>query len=44
LNDWQLEAGEDELTDLVVGVAAGTVRKAEVAVFLEQHAGAPGSQ
>jgi death-on-curing protein len=38
LNDRQIEAGEDELTDLVVGVAAATVRKAEVAVFLEQHA------
>ena len=38
LNDRRIEAGEDELTDLVVGVAAGRVRKAEVAVFLEQHA------
>lgn len=34
LNDRHLEAGEDELTDLVVGVAAGRVAKAEAAVFI----------
>ena len=33
LNDRHLEAGEDELTDLVVGVAAGRVAKAQAAVF-----------
>lgn len=38
LNDHQLEAGEDELTELVLGVAAGQVSKAQVAVFLESHA------
>lgn len=38
LNDHELEAGEDELTDLVVGVAAGRVSKAQVAVFLEERA------
>lgn len=35
LNDVEIRAGEDELTDLVVGVAAGRVGKAEVAVFLQ---------
>lgn len=39
LNDHELEAGEDELTELVLGVAAGSVSKAQVAVFLEAHAG-----
>lgn len=38
LNDHELEAGEDELTELVLGVAAGRVSKAQVAVFLEDHA------
>jgi death-on-curing protein len=38
LNDLWLEAGEDELVGLVVGVAEGEVGKAEVAVFLQQHA------
>jgi death on curing protein len=37
LNDHEVEAGEDELTDLVIGVAAGRVSKAQVAVFLEEH-------
>lgn len=40
LNDHQLEAGEDELTDLVLGVAAGRASKAQVALFLEEHSGA----
>lgn len=40
LNDHELEAGEDELTELVLGVAAGSVSKAQVAVFLEEHASA----
>lgn len=37
LNDHELEAGEDELTELVLGVAAGYVSKAQVAVFLEER-------
>jgi len=41
LNDHELEAGEDELTELVVGVAAGRVSKAQVAVFLQEHASTP---
>ena len=38
LNDREIEAGGDELTELVLGVAAGRVSKAEVAVFLKSHA------
>lgn len=34
LNDHRLDAGEDELTDLVVGVAAGRAGKADAAVFI----------
>jgi death-on-curing protein len=34
LNDRRLEADVDELTELVMGVAAGSVVKAEVAVFI----------
>ena len=34
LNDQRLDAGEDELTDMVMGVAAGRVGKAEAAIFL----------
>lgn len=34
LNDHRLEAGEDELTELVMGVAAGRVGKADAAVFI----------
>lgn len=37
LNDLEIEAGEDQLTALVVGVADGSVRKAQVSVFLEDH-------
>lgn len=37
MNDVEIEAGEDELTDLVLGVAEGRVSKAEVAVFLQTH-------
>lgn len=37
LNDLWLEAGEDELVALVVGVAEGRVGKAEVAVFIARH-------
>ena len=34
LNDRRLDADEDELTELVMGVAAGQVGKAQVAVFI----------
>ncbi len=37
LNDLWLDAEEDELVALVLGVANGRVGKAEVAVFLNQH-------
>ena len=37
MNALEIEAGEDELTDLVLGVAEGRVSKAEVAVFLQTH-------
>jgi death-on-curing protein len=38
LNGFRLEADPDALFDLVVGVAAGTLGKAEVAVFLRENA------
>jgi len=38
MNDLEVEAGEDELTELVLGVAEGRVSKAEVAVFFQNHA------
>jgi death-on-curing protein len=41
LNDNEIEAGENELTELVIGVAAGRVSKAQVAVFVQEHARAP---
>lgn len=34
LNDHRLDAGEDELTDLVMSVAVGRAGKAEAAVFI----------
>jgi death-on-curing protein len=37
LNKLTLDADADALFDLVVGIAAGTVSKAEVAVFLQEH-------
>lgn len=37
LNDLRLEAAEDDLYDLVIGVAEGRVSKAAVAVFFEKH-------
>ncbi len=37
LNDMQLDSEADALVDLVRGVAAGEVGKAEVAVFLQKH-------
>ena len=38
LNGIRIKSGEDELYDLVIGVAEGRVSKAAVAVFLEEHA------
>jgi len=38
LNGRRLDAEADALLDLVLGVAAGGVAKAEVAVFLQEHA------
>ena len=38
LNSLRLDAQEQELVDLVVGVATGRVSKAEVAVFVQRHA------
>lgn len=40
LNDVEVVADEDVLTDLVLGFAEGRVSKADVAVFLQRH-GAP---
>jgi death-on-curing protein len=37
LNGLTLKAREDELTDLVLGVAAGRVSKAEATVSIERH-------
>jgi len=37
LNGRRLEAADDELTDLVLGVAAGRLSKADVAVFVRRH-------
>jgi death-on-curing protein len=34
LSDQRLEAGEDELTELVMGIAAGRLGKADAAVFI----------
>ena len=41
LNGRHLEASEDDLTDLVLGVADGRITKAEVAVFSRRHATLP---
>jgi len=38
LNGRRLEADPAELTELVQGVAAGRVSKAEIAVFVRRHA------
>lgn len=38
MNGVEIEADEDDLYDLVVGVAVGKVTKAEVAVFFQAHA------
>ena len=37
LNGQRLEAPDHELTDLVLGVAAGRISKADVAVFVRHH-------
>lgn len=37
VNDQRLDAEEDELTELVMGVAAGRIGKAEAAVFIRAH-------
>ncbi len=37
LNDLVLDATEDEVVDVVLGVAEGRLGKAEVAVFLQTH-------
>ena len=38
LNGVHIEASDDELVDLIVGIAAGQRTKADVAVFLQSHA------
>ncbi len=38
LNDVRIDASDDELVDVVLGVAEGRSSKAEVAVFLREHA------
>jgi death-on-curing protein len=37
LNGVRIRATNDELVELVLGVAAGTLAKADVAVFLREH-------
>lgn len=37
LNGTRITSGEDDLTDLVIGVAEGRVSKAAIAVFFEQR-------
>ena len=37
MNDLWLEAGEEELTELVLRVGKGELQKADVAVFLREH-------
>jgi death-on-curing protein len=43
LNGQRLEATENDLTELVLGVAAGRVGKAEAAVFIGSHLRPPTS-
>ncbi len=38
MNEVEVRSNEDELTELVLGVADGRITKAEVAVFLQKHA------
>ncbi len=42
LNGFTVEADDDAVTGLVVGVASGAVSKSEVAVFLQRHGSADG--
>ncbi len=42
LNGFTVEADDDAVTGLVVGVASGAVSKSEVAVFLQRHGSAAG--
>jgi death-on-curing protein len=44
MNDQHLEAGDDALTSLVMGVAAGHVSKADAAVFIRQHSSPRGGR
>lgn len=37
INDLEVRTAEDELTELVLGVAQGQISKAEAAVFFQQH-------
>ena len=39
LNGMKIKSGQDDLYDLVIGVAEGRMSKAAVAVFFEQHVG-----
>jgi death-on-curing protein len=39
MNSIEVDPAEDDLYDLVIGVAEGRVSRAAVAVFFEQHAG-----
>jgi death-on-curing protein len=38
MNDVRVEATDDELVEVILGVAEGRLSKAEVAVFLKEHA------
>jgi death-on-curing protein len=38
LNEVEIDSSEDDLTELVLGVAEGKITKSEVAVFLKKHA------
>lgn len=42
LNDRRLEAGQDELTELMMGIAAGRAGKSDAAVFIRARLRAPG--
>lgn len=44
MNRIEIDAPEDDLYDLVIGVAEGRVSKAAVAVFFEQHTSRHGRQ
>jgi death-on-curing protein len=41
LNDVEILSSDDDLTELVLGVAEGKIAKSEVAVFLQRHAAEP---